>query len=98
MEIVDPRGRLPAAAARGLAARGPRHGQALRLGFLVNESSRNQGPDFFGWTLGLERALRARGRLGEVVRVCKPLLSRPAEPALLQALRNMEGVVNGLGK
>ena len=98
MEIIDPRGQLPTAARTGLAARRPHESGALRLGFLVNEQSRNQGPDFFGYTLGLERELRARGRAGEVVRVCKPLLSRPAEPALLQALRNMEGVVNGLGK
>jgi len=98
MEIVDPRGRVAVHRRAGLAPRleGPRQG--LRLGFLVNEATRNQGPDFHGYTLALEEEFRSRGALAHAVRVCKPLLSRPAEPAQLEELRFVQGVVNGLAK
>ena len=97
MEIVDPRG-LVAGRESGLAPRIVSREGPVRLGFLVNEQTRNQGPDFYGYTLALERALAERVELGEVVRVCKPLLSRPAEPAQLEELRHVQGVVNGLAK
>ena len=93
--LVDPRGtvrerRVP------LAAR--RRPDALRLGFLVNEATRHQGPDFFGYTLALEEALRSRLPVAGVQRACKPLLSRPAGDDLLATYRTCSGVVNGLAK
>ena len=97
MEIVDPRG-LVAGESSGLA---PRIGSApgdLELGFLVNEQSRNMGPDFYGYTLAIEEALRQRLEGGGVGRVCKPLLSRPAELEQLEELRHVQGVINGLAK
>ena len=97
MEIVDPRGRVEFADAR-LADRIASTGDGIRLGFLVNERTRNQGPDFYGYTLAIEEALREHVDLREVVRVCKPLLSRPADPAQLEELRWVQGVVNGLAK
>jgi len=97
MKVVDPRGRV-AGAERGLAPRIERRRGELQVAFLVNEQSRNQGPDFFGYTLAIEGALRERLELGEVLRVCKPLLSRPAEPGQLEELRHVQGVINGLAK
>ncbi|MAG34060.1 MAG: hypothetical protein CL908_24535 [Deltaproteobacteria bacterium] len=97
MEIVDPRGRVERVGT-GLAPRITRPVGGLRLGFLVNEQTRNQGPDFYGYTLAIEAALRGRFELAEVVRVCKPVLSRPAEPPQLEELRYVQGVVNGLAK
>lgn len=97
MEIVDPRGQV-AARDSGLAPRLQPAAGRVRLGFLVNEQTRNQGPDFFGYTLALEAALRERLEIADVVRVCKPLLSRPAEPAQLEELRHVQGVINGLAK
>ena len=97
MQIVDPRGRV-AGAGKGLAPRIEPGAEALQLAFLVNEQSRNQGPDFYGYTLAIEAALREQLELGDVVRVCKPMLSRPAEPAQLEELRHVQGVVNGLAK
>ena len=97
LEIVDPRGRVQDSASN-LAARITAAGGPVRLGFLVNERTRNQGPDFFGYTLAIEAALRERLELAEVVRVCKPVLSRPAEPPQLEELRYVQGVVNGLAK
>ncbi|MGH0037724.1 MAG: hypothetical protein ACQGVK_22065 [Myxococcota bacterium] len=97
MQIVDPRGRVELPEAR-LADRIAAPGDGVRLGFLVNEDTRNQGPDFYGYTLAIEAALREHLDLREVVRVCKPLLSRPAEPGQLEELRWVQGVVNGLAK
>jgi hypothetical protein len=97
MEIVDPRGRV-AGESSGLATRIGSAAGGVALGFLVNEQSRNLGPDFYGYTLAIEEALRQRLEIGEVVRVCKPLLSRPAEPEQLQELRHVQGVINGLAK
>ena len=97
MEIVDPRGQVEREA-RGLAPRIASGTGSVRLGFLVNEQTRNQGPDFYGYTLAIEAALRERFAVSEVVRVCKPVLSRPAEPTQLDELRYVQGVVNGLAK
>ncbi|TFG97122.1 MAG: hypothetical protein E4H11_02370 [Myxococcales bacterium] len=98
MEIIDPRGLVAAHTRPGLAPRRARAREGLRIGFLVNEQTRSQGPDFYGYTLALEEELRSRGALLDVVRVGKPLLSRPAEPALLDELRFVQGVINGLAK
>ncbi len=97
MEIVDPRGRVETHGS-GLAPRIRRSAGGVQLGFLVNEQTRHQGPDFYGYTLALEEALRERVEIAEVVRVCKPLLSRPAEPPQLEELRHVQGVINGLAK
>ncbi|NRA10059.1 MAG: hypothetical protein HRU02_18025 [Myxococcales bacterium] len=97
MQIVDPRGRV-AAEGVGLARRIEGGAGGLKLAFLVNEQSRNQGPDFYGYTLAIEAALRGRIELAEVLRVCKPMLSRPAEPGQLEELRHVQGVINGLAK
>ena len=98
MEIVDPRGRTEEPQSPAMAARIAHRTDPLRLGFLVNERTRNQGPDFYGYSLAIEAALRSRFELSDVVRTCKPLLSRPAEPAELEELRYVQGVVNGLAK
>ncbi|MGE4652412.1 MAG: hypothetical protein AAEJ53_16115 [Myxococcota bacterium] len=97
MQIVDPRGRVAGAGA-GLARRIGSSAGSVQLAFLVNEQSRNQGPDFYGYTLAIEAALRGRIELAEVLRVCKPMLSRPAEPGQLEELRHVQGVINGLAK
>ncbi len=97
MDIVDPRGRVERLAPR-LASRIEDTARGVSLGFLVNERTRNQGPDFYGYTLAIEEALRGRFELSNVVRVCKPVLSRPAEPAQLEELRYVQGVVNCLAK
>ncbi len=97
MELVDPRGRV-AGCGSGLARRIQSAAGGVHLGFLVNEQSRNQGPDFYGYTLAIEEALRERLEIAEVVRVCKPLLSRPADPPQLEELRHVQGVINGLAK
>lgn len=97
MEIVDPRGRVEFEEARLADRIGPT-GDGIRLGFLINEQTRNQGPDFYGYTLAIEAALREHIDVREVVRVCKPVLSRPAEPVQLEELRWVQGVVNGLAK
>ena len=70
----------------------------LPLGFLVNEVSRQTGPDFTGYTLVLEDLLRERGHDVRVVRDAKPVLSRPADRALLEKFRDCRGVVTGLAK
>jgi hypothetical protein len=96
-ELVDPRGRTEAAAAGSLA---PRRGIAgdLRVGFLINEVSRQTGPDFTAYSLVIESLLRERFGPLTVHRDAKPVLSRPAERAMLEAYRDCRGVVSGLAK
>ena len=98
--LVDPRGairerRVPLAGRVRPDALGT---GGIRFGFLVNEASRNQGPDFYGYTLALEDALRRRLLIADVVRQCKQVLSRPAGDELLASFRACAGVVNGLAK
>ena len=93
--LVDPRGTVQERRAP-LAPRVRPDGTAL--GFLVNEASRNQGPDFYGYTLALEDALRRRLVVDDVVRQCKEVLSRPAGDEMLASFRACAGVVNGLAK
>ncbi|MFN8028417.1 MAG: hypothetical protein U0W40_19275 [Acidimicrobiia bacterium] len=90
--LIDPRSerRVP------LAARS--RPTEVRVGFLVNEASRNQGPDFYGYTLALEETLRRRLAVDDVVRRCKQVLSRPAGDEMLASFRECAGVVNGLAK
>jgi hypothetical protein len=93
--LVDPRGTVRERSIP-LAARARR--DVVRLGFLVNEASRNQGPDFYGYTIALEDALRRRLAVDDVLRQCKQVLSRPAGDELLATFRSCAGVVNGLAK
>jgi hypothetical protein len=97
IRLVDPRGAVVVATA-ALAPRHPVPPGGVELGFLVNEATRHQGPDFFGYTVALEDALRARFPVAAVHRACKPLLSRPAGDDLLATYRSCSGVVNGLAK
>ena len=97
MEIVDPRGQKARPPEKGLAPRLMAPPAKLRLGFLINEEGRG-APDFYGYTLAIEEAARARFDIAEVVRACRPLLSRPAEPDLLEGFRGVQGVINGLAK
>ncbi len=96
-ELVDPRGRTTADAATALA---PRRGTAgpLKVGFLINEVNRQAGPDFTAYSLVIESLLRERHPDVIVYRDAKPVLSRPAERAMLEAYRDCRGVVSGLAK
>jgi hypothetical protein len=97
-ELVDPRGATAPASDGRLAPRAGHVPPAPRIGFLINEVSRRTGPDFTAYTHVLEEALTARlGRIG-VHRAAKPLLSRPAERAMLDDYRDCRGVVTGLAK
>jgi hypothetical protein len=97
IELVDPRGRV-ARLERRLAPRLGHVPDAARIGFLINEATRHQGPDFFGYTLLVEEVLGGRLALSDVRRECKPSLSRPADEALLDRFRDYTGVINGLAK
>ncbi len=99
MEIVDPRGRVRESPLLKLAPRMPVI--AGLIGFMVNEQSRQQGPDFYGYTIEIEAGLRRRygtAVAADSPRICKPVLSRPAGDDLLAHLRTCSGVVNGLAK
>jgi hypothetical protein len=95
--LVDPRGVVrprPAVLAirPGTVPRRP------RIGFLINEISRHTGPDFTAYTQRLETLLRERLGPIDVLRDAKPLLSRPADRAMLEKYRDCRGVVSGLAK
>lgn len=96
-ELVDPRGHV----VRGDATFAPRTGvipTKPKIGFLINEANRRTGPDFTAYTMVLESMMVERfGRI-EVHRECKPLLSRPANRAMLERYRDCRGVVSGLAK
>jgi hypothetical protein len=98
--LVDPRGALGPHARAGLAPRFGAIPEDIEIGFLVNEVSRQTGPDFTRYTEVLEDLLRHRHRHRRVVvvRDAKPVLSRPAEPSLLHKYRHCRGVVTGLAK
>jgi hypothetical protein len=97
-ELVDPRGVLSRPEPSELSARLGSVPDKLSIGFLINEVSRQTGPDFTGYTYVIEASLRARHRRVDVVRDAKPVLSRPAEQALLDKYRECRGVVTGLAK
>ena len=97
-ELVDPRGSV---VRRNASAPAPRAGvipDRIEIGFLINEVSRQTGPDFTRYTEVIEDALRARYPRVDVVRDAKPVLSRPANQALLDKYRQCRGVVTGLAK
>lgn len=96
-ELVDPRGREGTVT----AALAPRPGcvpDRPKIGFLINEISRQTGPDFTAYTLVLEQLLREKFGAIDVHRDAKPVLSRPAERAMLERYRDCRGVVSGLAK
>jgi hypothetical protein len=96
-ELIDPRGELAHGAPVALATRASA-GKAPRIGFLINEVSRQTGPDFTAYTLVLEELFTQRLGPITVHRDAKPVLSRPAERALLERYRDCRGVVSGLAK
>jgi hypothetical protein len=100
MQLVDPRGRQ-VVNERRLAPRPKRQGGSAgrrRIGFLSNEGEHLTGPHFPGYTRVLEAALRDRLGPLEVHREIKPVLSRPAEPDMIDQFLEYEGVINGLAK
>jgi hypothetical protein len=97
-ELVDPRGVVAQPADVRLAPRLGAPPVAPRIGFLINEISRQTGPDFTAYTLVLEQLFSKRLGPIEVHRDAKPVLSRPAERAMLDRYRDCRGVVSGLAK
>jgi hypothetical protein len=97
-KLVDPRGTLERRDPSQLAERPGAVPDRLEIGFLINEISRQTGPDFTAYTHVIEHALRERYGHVAVVRDAKPVLSRPAERALLENYRHCRGVVTGLAK
>ncbi len=96
--LVDPRG-LPDRPEPSVMA--PRPGAVpdhIGIGFLINEVSRQSGPDFTRYSLVIEEVLRERYPRVDVVRDAKPVLSRPAEHSLLDRYKHCRGVVTGLAK
>ncbi len=97
-ELVDPRGDVNRPDASRLAPRMGAIPDDISIGFLINEVSRQSGPDFTGYTYVIERALNRRFRRVDVVRDAKPVLSRPADDSMLAKYRQCRGVVTGLAK
>ena len=96
--LVDPRGTPHQPDGQSLARRLGAVPDHVEIGFLINEVSRQTGPDFTLYTHVIEDALRRKHRHLDVVRDAKPVLSRPAEQALLDKYRQCRGVVTGLAK
>lgn len=96
-ELVDPRGAGPDRSISLANRPRPQTGRPI-VGFLINEVSRKTGPDFYAYTEVIEEALRRRFIELDVVRDCKPVLSRPAGDDLLAHFRDCSGVVAGLAK
>ncbi len=97
-ELIDPRGQTDRSRRAAVTPRPGTVPDPLSIGFLVNEVSRQTGPDVWGYSLVIEDLLRERYPRVEVVRDAKPVLSRPADQALLDRYRNCRGVVTGLAK
>jgi hypothetical protein len=97
-ELVDPRGDVRRDDSLRLATRRALGDGPPRIGFLINEISRQTGPDFTAYSLVLEQLLTER--IGPIIvhREAKPVLSRPAERAMLERYRDCRGVVSGLAK
>jgi hypothetical protein len=96
--LVDPRGEVAAHDHTRPAPRGGTIPSRPRIGFLINEVSRQTGPDFTAYSLVLEQLLVARIGPIDVHRDAKPVLSRPADRAMLERYRDCRGVVSGLAK
>ena len=97
-KLVDPRGTVHRPDRSELAPRLGTMPERIEIGFLINEVSRQTGPDFTLYTQVIEDTLRRRHGHLDVVRDAKPILSRPAEQALLDKYRQCRGVVTGLAK
>ena len=97
-DLVDPRGVLHTATSATLAPRPGAVPEPIAIGFLINEVSRQSGPDFTLYSLVIEDVLRERFARVDVVRDAKPVLSRPAEHSLLDQFKHCRGVVTGLAK
>lgn len=97
-ELVDPRGRTDASNRTALAPRAGRVDADTTVGFLINEISRQSGPDFTAYSLVIEKLLTERFGPMRVHRDAKPVLSRPADRAMLETYRQCRGVVSGLAK
>jgi len=97
-ELVDPRGVHTDTTSSVLAPRRGSIPDHIEIGFLINEVSRQTGPDFTRYSLVAEDALRERFTRVDVVRDAKPVLSKPAERAMLEKYRHCRGVVTGLAK
>ena len=98
IQLVDPRGAPAASSDTRAAVRAGHVPELPRIGFLINEVSRQTGPDFTAYTLVLEQLLRERIGPIDVHRDAKPVLSRPADRAMLERYRDCRGVVSGLAK
>ena len=96
--LVDPRGTTSGAGPAQLVPRPGAIPDRLTVGFLMNEVSRQTGPDFTGYTYVIEDELRGRHPDLHIVRDAKPVLSRPADRAMLEKYRDCRGVVTGLAK
>jgi hypothetical protein len=96
--LIDPRGEINRADSSALTPRRGTIPDHIEIGFLINEVSRQSGPDFTRYSLVIEDLLRERYPRVDVVRDAKPVLSRPADRALLDKYRNCRGVVTGLAK
>ncbi|MCU0273267.1 MAG: hypothetical protein MUE34_08545 [Acidimicrobiales bacterium] len=96
--LVDPRGLPDRAEPSAMAPRPGIVPDRIEIGFLINEVSRQSGPDFTRYSLVIEEVLRERFARVDVVRDAKPVLSRPAEHSLLDRYKHCRGVVTGLAK
>lgn len=96
-ELVDPRGRVTDRS-RALTPRPNAIPDPLVVGFIVNEPNRSAGPDFTAYSIVIEEELRRRYANVQIVRDWKPVLSRPADEAMLEKFRHCRGVVSGLAK
>ena len=97
-QLVDPRGHTDAATKVSPAPRRGLGDGPFTVGFLINEISRQSGPDFTAYSLVIESLLRERLGALHVHRDAKPVLSRPADRAMLDGYRSCRGVVSGLAK
>lgn len=97
-QLVDPRGVTDASRRFALAPRRPASDPGLTVGFLINEVSRQSGPDFTTYALVIESLLRERFGQLDAFHDAKPVLSRPADRAMLDQYRHCRGVVSGLAK
>ena len=96
--LIDPRGVANVADHAALTPRFGRIPDTIQIGFLINEVSRQSGPDFTRYSEVIEEVLRQRYAAVEVMRDAKPVLSRPADQAMLDRFRRYRGVVTGLAK
>ena len=98
IRLIDPRGEPNAPDPNRPAPRLGRIPDRIDIGFLINEVSRQTGPDFTRYSMIVEDVLRTRHRDVTVFRDAKPVLSRPADGTMLQRYLQCRGVITGLAK